>query len=29
LSEGLREAMLAVKGRPVHIPPKQQLARTR
>jgi dihydrolipoamide dehydrogenase len=29
LSEGLREAMLAVEGRPVHIPPKQQLARTR
>ena len=29
LSEGLREAVLAVEGRPVHIPPKQQLARTR
>ena len=29
LSEGLREAMLAVEGRPVHIPPKQQLARVR
>ncbi|HLX56691.1 MAG TPA: dihydrolipoyl dehydrogenase [Ktedonobacteraceae bacterium] len=29
LSEGLREAMLAAEGRPVHIPPKQQLARTR
>jgi len=29
LSEGLREAMLAVEGRPVHIPPKQKLARTR
>ena len=29
LSEGLREAMLAVEGRPVHIPPRQQLARTR
>ena len=28
LSEGLREAMLAAEGRPVHIPPKQQLART-
>ncbi|HVB71975.1 MAG TPA: dihydrolipoyl dehydrogenase [Ktedonobacteraceae bacterium] len=28
LSEGLREAMLAVEGRPVHVPPKQQLART-
>ena len=29
LSEGLREAVLAVEGRPIHIPPKQQLARTR
>src|SRR5579864_27628 len=29
LSEGIREAILAVEGRPVHIPPKQQLARTR
>jgi dihydrolipoyl dehydrogenase len=29
LSEGLREAMLAVEGRPMHIPPKQNLARTR
>jgi len=29
LSEGLREAMLAVEGRPIHIPPKQSLARTR
>src|SRR5581483_4618464 len=29
LSEGLREAMLAVEGRPVHIPPRQQLARAR
>jgi dihydrolipoamide dehydrogenase len=29
LSEGLREAMLAVEGRPIHIPPKQKLARTR
>ena len=29
LSEGLREAILAVEGRPIHIPPKQQLARTR
>ena len=29
LSEGLREAVLAVQGRPIHIPPKQQLARTR
>lgn len=29
LSEGLREAVLAVEGRPVHVPPKQQLARTR
>ncbi len=29
LSEGLREAILAVQGRPIHIPPKQQLARTR
>ncbi len=29
LSEGLREAVLAAEGRPVHIPPKQALARTR
>jgi dihydrolipoamide dehydrogenase len=29
LSEGLREAVLAVEGRPVHIPPKQALARSR
>jgi dihydrolipoamide dehydrogenase len=29
LSEGLREAMLLVEGRPIHIPPKQSLARTR
>jgi len=29
LSEGLREAVLAVQGRPIHIPPKQSLARTR
>ncbi len=29
LSEGLREAMLAVEGRPIHIPPKQSLARIR
>lgn len=29
LSEGLREAVLAVEGRPVHIGPKKQLARTR
>jgi dihydrolipoamide dehydrogenase len=29
LSEGLREAVLAAEGRPVHIPPKQTLARTR
>jgi dihydrolipoyl dehydrogenase len=29
LSEGIREAVMAVEGRPVHIPPKQQLARTR
>lgn len=28
LSEGLREAVLAVEGRPVHIGPKKQLART-
>lgn len=28
LSEGIREAVLAVEGRPVHIPPKKQLART-
>jgi dihydrolipoamide dehydrogenase len=29
LSEGLREAMLTVEGRPLHIPPKKSLARTR
>jgi dihydrolipoyl dehydrogenase len=29
LSEGLREAMLAAEGRPIHIPPKQKLAHTR
>jgi dihydrolipoamide dehydrogenase len=29
LSEGLREAMLTVEGRPIHIPPKKSLARTR
>jgi dihydrolipoamide dehydrogenase len=29
LSEGLREAMLLVEGRPIHIPPKKSLARTR
>ena len=29
LSEGLREAILAVEGRPVHVGPKKQLARTR
>ena len=29
LSEGIREAVLAVEGRPVHIPPKKQLARAR
>ncbi len=29
LSEGLKEAILLVEGRPMHIPPKQQLARTR
>ncbi len=29
LSEGLREAALAVEGRPIHIPPKQALARSR
>ena len=29
LSEGLREATLAAEGRPIHIPPKQKLARTR
>ncbi len=28
LSEGLREAVFAVEGRPVHIPPKKQVART-
>ena len=28
LSEGLREAVLVVEGRPVHIPPKRQVART-
>ncbi|MBA2287307.1 MAG: dihydrolipoyl dehydrogenase [Ktedonobacteraceae bacterium] len=29
LSEGLREAALTVEGRPIHIPPKQALARSR
>jgi dihydrolipoyl dehydrogenase len=29
LSEGLREAMLTAEGRPIHILPKQSLARTR
>ena len=29
LSEGLREAVLAAEGRPIHIPPKKSLARTR
>ncbi|HEX9132304.1 MAG TPA: dihydrolipoyl dehydrogenase [Ktedonobacteraceae bacterium] len=29
LSEGLREAILAVEGRPIHIPPKKSLTRTR
>ncbi len=29
LSEGLREAMLTAESRPIHIPPKQSLARTR
>lgn len=29
LSEGIREAVMVAEGRPVHIPPKQQLARTR
>lgn len=29
LSEGLREAMLTVEGRPIHIPPKKSLTRTR
>lgn len=29
LSEGLREAVLAVEGRPIHIGPKKQLARAR
>ncbi len=29
LSEGLREAMLTAEDRPIHIPPKQSLARTR
>jgi dihydrolipoamide dehydrogenase len=29
LSEGLREAVLAAEGRPIHIPPKQALARSR
>jgi dihydrolipoamide dehydrogenase len=29
LSEGLREAILAAEGRPIHIPPRQQLARAR
>lgn len=29
LSEGIREAVLAVEGRPLHIPPKRQVARAR
>ena len=29
LSEGLREAVLAAEGRPIHIPPKQATARAR
>ena len=29
LSEGIREAVMAAEGRPIHIPPKQSLARTR
>jgi dihydrolipoamide dehydrogenase len=29
LSEGLREAILAAEGRPIHIPPKKQVARAR
>lgn len=29
LSEGLREAVLAATGQPIHIPPKKQVARTR
>jgi dihydrolipoamide dehydrogenase len=29
LSEGLREAILAAEGRPIHIPPKKQLAQAR
>jgi dihydrolipoamide dehydrogenase len=29
LSEGLREAVLAAEGHPIHIPPKKQVARTR
>jgi dihydrolipoamide dehydrogenase len=29
LSEGLKEAILLVEGRPMHLPPKQQLTRTR
>ncbi len=29
LSEGLREAILLVEGRPIHIPPKKSLTRTR
>jgi dihydrolipoamide dehydrogenase len=29
LSEGLREAVLAAEGRPIHIPPKKSLAKTR
>ncbi len=29
LSEALREAVLAAEGRPMHIPPKQTLARAR
>ena len=29
LSEGVREAVMVAEGRPIHIPPKQSLARTR
>ena len=29
LSEGIRAAVMAAEGRPIHIPPKQSLARTR
>ena len=29
LSEGLREAMLAAEGRPIHIPPKQKVTQSR